>query len=979
MTLSLDGKPVAVELFSTSILSNHKVRSRHERFVSVLTTKKIPYVYHDLASDPEAKSRWRRKAVVDPSIPGLLVHNEWRGTFPEFEEAVEFGELDLFLRIDHERLQKEAAASLSASTAPPSAESEACAATNAIGIGLPSTGRNGDQTCKTRNFSCAAIPPPPPFAPVGSGKRAEFSADEFLDTLGIQGLTLSDADVDSLLNGSDTVPQNQADELDQTSSTVSSTMTATGERIPSRTYIPSANAGVKPLRFARMGSGTEPTQGQTAAADTSAPQPSGLPSSMSIASSLNAGASSSTLSRYNVSQRSGKALAAEAAAMTTSRQFSGKQLRDAVASGHDLRTAMEEVKARSFSSSAAGRSSSGEGYEPGVVGAETADELLAQLGLGDIKLTDEEADAFLRGGEIPQGLESGGERLPLHAAKTPADKARDEAAAREVALKARQRGYGQSGAAARRTESVASIANRQGGTGTDPGEKVANDESSLAVLPFSSASTLAAGIENVQPEDGGEPSEPPAAPVHADIGDESIIFHSEEPATPLQKDMLSEGEAEMEGKAETDEADSNQADASQVDADKAGVSQADGSETVEHETAPKPSSFSEDIGSMPAPTLDTATEPNAAASSTVASEDTPTRSDEPSIVTQTTSVPLLTTAAADSEEVTPRPSPPIIATRLPTNDKESVADGCPVVSADSTVTSSAVPAPMEPSVSAPGSAAPIDAAASESEVVSAETASHVETAPTRHSSVSTDSPVPSPSATSSSSSTATPSTTGAETSTTSTSSYAASCVGQVQANDRPLDLFPPAKPRTPFASTAAIASPSAIPNSASPSTAVGPSKTSELATSPSAAATMPKSTTSSSFEDDLSRSPPKFDASASSLSAIKGGSTVTIIHNHNLQFDSPAPTSTSLVKHAAASPDTTTTAADATGLSVTARTSPSGCPEAPSEPPVATTAAKKSGHRRTLSDILREADAAMEEGEDIGISQTEGVLALDYL
>lgn len=50
-----------VELFSTSILGNHKVRSRHERFVSVLTIKKVPYVYHDLASDEDAKSRWRRK------------------------------------------------------------------------------------------------------------------------------------------------------------------------------------------------------------------------------------------------------------------------------------------------------------------------------------------------------------------------------------------------------------------------------------------------------------------------------------------------------------------------------------------------------------------------------------------------------------------------------------------------------------------------------------------------------------------------------------------------------------------------------------------------------------------------------------------------------------------------------------------------------------------------------------------------------
>lgn len=51
----------AVELFTTSILSNHKVRSRHERFIAVFAAKKVEYVYHDLASDEEAKKRFRRK------------------------------------------------------------------------------------------------------------------------------------------------------------------------------------------------------------------------------------------------------------------------------------------------------------------------------------------------------------------------------------------------------------------------------------------------------------------------------------------------------------------------------------------------------------------------------------------------------------------------------------------------------------------------------------------------------------------------------------------------------------------------------------------------------------------------------------------------------------------------------------------------------------------------------------------------------
>lgn len=61
MTEAAAAVPTVVELFSTSILSNHKVRHRHERFVSVLQIKKVPFIYHDLASDEAAKSRWRRK------------------------------------------------------------------------------------------------------------------------------------------------------------------------------------------------------------------------------------------------------------------------------------------------------------------------------------------------------------------------------------------------------------------------------------------------------------------------------------------------------------------------------------------------------------------------------------------------------------------------------------------------------------------------------------------------------------------------------------------------------------------------------------------------------------------------------------------------------------------------------------------------------------------------------------------------------
>lgn len=53
-----------VELFTTSILGNPVTRNRHDRYITVLTAQKIPFVFYDLASDDEAKRRWRRKVRI---------------------------------------------------------------------------------------------------------------------------------------------------------------------------------------------------------------------------------------------------------------------------------------------------------------------------------------------------------------------------------------------------------------------------------------------------------------------------------------------------------------------------------------------------------------------------------------------------------------------------------------------------------------------------------------------------------------------------------------------------------------------------------------------------------------------------------------------------------------------------------------------------------------------------------------------------
>ncbi|CAD6887854.1 unnamed protein product [Tilletia controversa] len=208
----------AVELFSTSILSNHAVRKKHERYTSVLSIKKIPYVYHDMAMDEEAKKRWRTKAR-DQAIPGLLVHNEWRGTFAEFDEAVEFDELDMFLAIDHERLKREQAL-LAGNGSSSNGDGDSAASTSgADAAGAPAeSGSNG-----TSNGNAGGAPSattttkytgeaPPPFAPEGTGKRRSLDADDFLKALGIDesSLDVNDADLADMLNDSSLRSTNQA-------------------------------------------------------------------------------------------------------------------------------------------------------------------------------------------------------------------------------------------------------------------------------------------------------------------------------------------------------------------------------------------------------------------------------------------------------------------------------------------------------------------------------------------------------------------------------------------------------------------------------------------------------------------------------------------------------------------------------------------------------------------------------------------------
>ncbi|GAA5895442.1 uncharacterized protein JCM6883_001511 [Sporobolomyces salmoneus] len=89
-----------IDVFVTSILSNPQLRGRHERVRRALTSARVPYAEHDVASDEAAKSLWKRKNGGKNELPFILVDGEPVGNIDDMDEAVEFGELRQFLRLD---------------------------------------------------------------------------------------------------------------------------------------------------------------------------------------------------------------------------------------------------------------------------------------------------------------------------------------------------------------------------------------------------------------------------------------------------------------------------------------------------------------------------------------------------------------------------------------------------------------------------------------------------------------------------------------------------------------------------------------------------------------------------------------------------------------------------------------------------------------------------------------------------------------
>lgn len=95
--------PPPIQLFLTTISLAPVLRQRQEYILRVLQVKKVSFTSYDLASDEEAKKLWKRKTPLDKQqLPGILIGGTFPGPFEAFEEAVESGTLDTFLRLNED-------------------------------------------------------------------------------------------------------------------------------------------------------------------------------------------------------------------------------------------------------------------------------------------------------------------------------------------------------------------------------------------------------------------------------------------------------------------------------------------------------------------------------------------------------------------------------------------------------------------------------------------------------------------------------------------------------------------------------------------------------------------------------------------------------------------------------------------------------------------------------------------------------------
>jgi len=165
-----------IQIFLTTIISQPTLRQRQETLLRILQVKKIPYSSYDLASDESAKKLWRRKAPLDKQqLPGILVGGKFPGTYADFEDAMEYGELDTFLRLKETWVEDEDHPQLAAQP-----------------IGVPGA-------TPPPKLNVKPSPSPSPLKDKGKKGEKQLDLGIELDDAGLQGVTVTDEELADLV------------------------------------------------------------------------------------------------------------------------------------------------------------------------------------------------------------------------------------------------------------------------------------------------------------------------------------------------------------------------------------------------------------------------------------------------------------------------------------------------------------------------------------------------------------------------------------------------------------------------------------------------------------------------------------------------------------------------------------------------------------------------------------------------------------
>uniref|UniRef100_UPI00397FBC39 hypothetical protein n=1 Tax=Salmonella sp. s51228 TaxID=3159652 RepID=UPI00397FBC39 len=84
-------------VYYSSVSGNIEIKKNQDRIFSVLDSKKISYIKHDIAANEELKAKMKEIAKKTEAIaPQICNGDKYCGSFEDFEYAIEEGDLDKF-------------------------------------------------------------------------------------------------------------------------------------------------------------------------------------------------------------------------------------------------------------------------------------------------------------------------------------------------------------------------------------------------------------------------------------------------------------------------------------------------------------------------------------------------------------------------------------------------------------------------------------------------------------------------------------------------------------------------------------------------------------------------------------------------------------------------------------------------------------------------------------------------------------------